>query len=295
MQADRKFIIALLFVMIAMAAAWGASVPRNRVSRNRNAAARASRAEPATRAQASAIQPAEKAEASDGPQFADFNLILARNIFDASRRPMAPRRSAAQTSDTTPIADSIDLLGVMIDANKSVAFTEGSKQDFTQTLEPGGSIAGLKIASISTEGLKLEGAGDIEFWKVGTRLYRRENESWKIGASPRFSPRQIQSTRQNNQPRQALGNFNRDQNSNQNWNQNRWAGSGAQQNERGNRGERNDWRNRDRTQNSGAQPQPAAARPARAATPQATPATSGASVDEIMARMREQRRREMGQ
>lgn len=297
MQANRKFIIAVSMMALAIAAAWGASVPRGRVARNRtaatrsgdNTAARTSRAN-AGAAQATTAAPAEKpaenAEAAvDGPSFTDFNLIMSRNIFDATRRSGGARRPAARTTDTASVVDTIDLLGVLIDTNKAVAFTEGSRQDYTQTLKPGELVGGLKVASISTEGLKMEGTSQtIALWQVGTRLYRRENENWRIGESPRFSPTQIQSTRQNSQPRPSMTMGTDRNGGGRNSNQGRGGFSGS---------------SRDNSQPSDrrgrGQPQTASS-PQRSTTPQATTgATSGGSVDEIMARLREQRRRDMGQ
>ncbi len=301
MQANRKFIIAVLVAAVAIVAAWGASVPRTRSTRgNRTAAAGTNAGATGRTANANAAaKPAEGAMTDeDGPKFTDFNLIMSRNVFNASRRAGETRRQAVRTSDTAPVVDTIDLLGVMIDAHRAVAFTEGSRQDYTQTLKPGETFAGLKVAAISTDGLKLEGTSQtIALWQVGTRLYRRENDEWRIGESPRFNAPQIQSTRQNNQPRQSamgggrgssqgrggFGGFNSGFSGN-NSGYGRDSSSGQQ-------GGRSRGRNQD---GGGGQTQTGSS--SRAAAPQATPgATSGASAAEILARMREQRRREMGQ
>lgn len=294
MQANRKFIIAVLVVAVAIVAAWGASVPRTRSTRgNRTAAAGTNAGATGRTANANAAaSPAEGAAAdADGPKFTDFNLIMSRNVFNASRRAGETRRQAVRTSDTAPVVDTIDLLGVMIDAHRAVAFTEGSRQDYTQTLKPGETFAGLKVAAISTDGLKLEGTSQtIALWQVGTRLYRRENDEWRIGESPRFNAPQIQSTRQNNQPRQSAMGGGRGSS------QGRGGFGGfnsgySRDNNSGQQGGRSRGRNQD---GGGGQTQTGSS--SRAAAPQATPgATSGASAAEILARMREQRRREMGQ
>lgn len=121
------------------------------------------------------------APAAGGGSFEKFELIVQRNIFDPNRR--AGRR-AEDTSATTPVLDTIDLLGTIIEGGEAVAFTEGSNAENSRTLRLGETIANMKVAAISTEGLRML-AGDLTVeWPVGKRLARQEGQAWTVADSP---------------------------------------------------------------------------------------------------------------
>ncbi|MEN6627036.1 MAG: hypothetical protein ABFD69_12495 [Candidatus Sumerlaeia bacterium] len=128
-----------------------------------------------------AARAADAAAPAGGGSFEKFELIVQRNIFDPNRR--AGRR-AEDTSATTPVLDTIDLLGTIIEGGEAVAFTEGSNADNSRTLRLGETIADMKVAAISTEGLKML-AGDLTVeWPVGKRLTRQEGQAWTVADSP---------------------------------------------------------------------------------------------------------------
>ncbi|MCE5228393.1 hypothetical protein LLG95_02190 [bacterium] len=262
MPAKRALIILLAFVLALPA--WSASVRRAQRTRS-------------SRQQTTEKPAAETAQREpDANSFESFALITQRNIFDPTRTPYRSSSASAATNVATPVADTIDLLGVLIDSGKSVAFTEGSSSDYKRTLEPGMTIAGMKVAAISTDGLKMESGSQTIDWPVGKRIERREGKGWELVDSPRFS---VSST-----PRQTLAQSRPQGN----------RGDGSFGGSRGgysggNSGYDSGGSRRDRGYSG--QSSSNQQRPTQASTGQ----SSGASTQDIMARLRERRLREMGQ
>jgi len=104
-------------------------------------------------------------------------LLSERNIFDASREPRRPERSAP----SKPL-EWIELVGVWRDGSRPVALVEGSRSQYCGSLSVGQTIADFKALRIETDGLVLSRNGSTIALPVGSRLSRRGDEEWSLSA-----------------------------------------------------------------------------------------------------------------
>jgi len=119
-----------------------------------------------------------------GTDFASFQIIGQRNIFDPNRVPH--RRSGAAAR----VVDSFSFVGTLSYAKGTFAFFDGTGQDFRKVLELNGSIAGFKVAAITPKSVKLlsetnaiSGTNEIVL-EVGTQIRRNDDGQWEVSSEP---------------------------------------------------------------------------------------------------------------
>ena len=115
----------------------------------------------------------------NGPAYTDFDLITARNIFNANRS----RRGATGESEAKEVrVESITLVGTLSYEKGPYAFFDGSTSEYRQVLEPGKTIAGYTVASVAGDTVQLRaGERQIEL-HVGMQLQRENDSDWKVRA-----------------------------------------------------------------------------------------------------------------
>jgi len=121
--------------------------------------------------------------ASTSPEFSSFKVILQRNIFDPNRTPY--RENSDQSRKPRPNPQQIDrftLLGVLINNGDALAFFEGTQTEFRREFKPGETIAGFRIAGISTEKVHLEKEGRKIPIPVGQGMSSTEGEDWVVSS-----------------------------------------------------------------------------------------------------------------
>jgi hypothetical protein len=141
-------------------------------------------AEPSPRPSASAEatkgeerQPAI-ASRSTSPDFAAFQIITQRNIFDPNR---APRRAQTNTTARKPAAvDAFSLVGIMSYEKGTFAFFDGTSSDYRKALKEEDSIANFKIQEIDSNTVKLASTDHQLELRVGMQLRREDRGEWRV-------------------------------------------------------------------------------------------------------------------
>jgi hypothetical protein len=116
------------------------------------------------------------AQPAGGTDFAPFQLIGQRNIFDPNRVPRL--HSAARP--TSPVADSFSFVGTLSYAKGTFAFFDGTSPDFRKVLELDGGIADFKVAAITPKAVTLLSGTNETVLPLGTQMYRDDDGHWVV-------------------------------------------------------------------------------------------------------------------
>ena len=125
---------------------------------------------------ATAIQ-AQSTNAVAGPEYQAFKLIADRNIFDPNRSS----RSRGPTEKQVPV-ESFALIGTMSYDKGDFAFFDGSGSEFKKVLKTGDTIAGYRIAEITSDAVRLEVNGAQTELRVGMQMKREDEGEWQRSA-----------------------------------------------------------------------------------------------------------------
>ena len=117
------------------------------------------------------------AQSSNGLDFASFQLIGQRNIFDPNRVPH--RRS---TGPVAHVVDSFSFVGTLSYAKGNFAFFDGTSADFRKVLERDGHIADFKVTAINPKSVTLLSETNATVLPLGTQMYRDDDGHWRISA-----------------------------------------------------------------------------------------------------------------
>jgi hypothetical protein len=134
-------------------------------------------------------RPATSSSTTNSPgarTFADFKIIIDRNIFDTTRTPRSalPRRETRRPARV----DSFTLVGTLSSKKGQYAFFDGSSPEYRKVLETGLSIADFKVAAITPDSVTLQrGTNTLEL-VVGTQV-RREGSEWHTDESRSIASR----------------------------------------------------------------------------------------------------------
>lgn len=116
--------------------------------------------------------------------FAAFQIVNNRNIFDPNRRPPRVESPRDNTPRQPQIVDTFSLVGTMSYSGKLLAFFDGSRSDYRRSLAVGDRIATYSVGDIQHNLVKLQsGTNQIEL-KVGMQLRRTEDGSWSMAEAP---------------------------------------------------------------------------------------------------------------
>jgi hypothetical protein len=118
---------------------------------------------------------------NNGPvvlNYAAFQLIVDRNIFDPNRYPRGPGAPRARQAPRS--VDSLTLVGTMSYEKGTFAFFDGTSSDYKKALKLTDSIAGYKVATITPNSVKLASGSNEVTLKVGAQLRREEDGPWLL-------------------------------------------------------------------------------------------------------------------
>jgi hypothetical protein len=117
------------------------------------------------------------AQSSNWPDFAPFQIIGQRNIFDPNRVPH--RRSSGPAAH---VVDSFSFVGTMSYTKGSFAFFDGTSPDFRKVLELDGSIADFKVTAINPRSVTLLSGTNQTLLPLGTQMYRDDDGHWAVSS-----------------------------------------------------------------------------------------------------------------
>jgi hypothetical protein len=121
------------------------------------------------------------AQPTNTTDFASFQVIAQRNIFDPNRVPHShPNPSRALER----VIDSFSLVGTMSYEKGSFAFFDGTSPDFRKVLEQGGDIAGFKITALAPKSVTLLSGTNETVLQVGSQLRRDDEGHWAASTEP---------------------------------------------------------------------------------------------------------------
>ncbi len=119
------------------------------------------------------------AQSTNGTDFASFQIIGQRNIFDPNRVPH--RRS---TSSAPRVVDSFSFVGTMSYAKGTFAFFDGASPDFRKVLKLDGDIAGFKVTGITSKSVSLQNGTNEAVLQMGMQMRRGDDGQWAVSAEP---------------------------------------------------------------------------------------------------------------
>lgn len=130
------------------------------------------------------------------PEFEAFQVILDRNIFNPSRRPVdRTGRGATDAADGNEGHDErealaysatgeyLSITGALLYDEEAVAFITGSRPEYMAVVRQGDMIAGFRVESIRTNHLVLRNDERTITVPVGFGLSRHGDEPWRLSAS----------------------------------------------------------------------------------------------------------------
>jgi len=115
------------------------------------------------------------AQSSNGLDFASFQIIGQRNIFDPNRVPH--RRSSGPAAH---VVDSFSFVGTMSYAKGNFAFFDGTSPDFRKVLELNRSVADFKVTAINPRSVTLLSGTNETVLPLGTQMYRDDDGHWTV-------------------------------------------------------------------------------------------------------------------
>ena len=133
------------------------------------------------------------AASTNGPSKSDyayFQLVNDRNIFNPARVPNRPDRPRSTETRRTPKVESLSLVGTLRYEKGIFAFFDGTSPEFRKALKSGDTVGGHRILSVTDSTVRLvvkDAAVDL---KVGSQLRREDEGDWTLasgvtlGASP---------------------------------------------------------------------------------------------------------------
>ncbi len=114
--------------------------------------------------------------------FADYEIVLQRNIFDPNRS--GSRRYRNSGADSGPVSDQVQLVGTWLTDRQVIAFLEGNRPGYSGTTALGGGFDGWRFADITTQHVVLVKGPNKIVWPVGQRIERNGKGDWQLaGAS----------------------------------------------------------------------------------------------------------------
>lgn len=120
------------------------------------------------------------ATSSGSRDYAAFKVIIERNIFDATRSARS-NRTAGEPHKPNRV-DTITLVGILSYEKGPYAFFDGSSAEYKKVLEPGKSIAGYRLAEITSNAVELESGTNKVRLQIGMKM-RREDGEWRVTES----------------------------------------------------------------------------------------------------------------
>jgi hypothetical protein len=121
------------------------------------------------------------AQPTNATDFASFQIVAQRNIFDPNRVAHARFNS---THAGARVTDSFSFLGTMSYEKGNFAFFDGTSPDFRKVLKLDGDIAGFKVTTLAPKSVTLLSGTNEMVLPVGTQVRRDDDGHWVISTEP---------------------------------------------------------------------------------------------------------------
>jgi len=118
------------------------------------------------------------AQSTNGTDFASFQIIGQRNIFDPNRVP----HTRFNSTHAARVVDSFSFVGTMSYAKGNFAFFDGTSPDFRKVLELDGDIAGFKVTALASKSVTLLSGTNEMVLQLGAQVHRDDDGNWVVAA-----------------------------------------------------------------------------------------------------------------
>jgi hypothetical protein len=122
---------------------------------------------------------ADRGSAEEDSAWARYKIVGERNIFDSSRGPRSDSTPKPYVAPKPP-PKTLDLTGVIVRAEGSIAFFEGSAVSGSEMAGEGDVIAGLRVERITTDGVALLDGETTATLKVGFGMSKPSDGNWSM-------------------------------------------------------------------------------------------------------------------
>lgn len=116
--------------------------------------------------------------------YAYFQVVNSRNIFNPSRVPNRPDRPASGEPKKVTKVEAFSLVGTLRYEKGDLAFFDGSSSEYRKGFKAGESLAGYKVVSVSDAAVRIESKGVITELKIGSQMRREDEGEWKLAGGP---------------------------------------------------------------------------------------------------------------
>lgn len=126
-----------------------------------------------------------KAAATNGPastDYAYFQPVNDRNIFNPARVPNRPDRPRPTETRRTPKVESLSLVGTLRYEKGIFAFFDGTSSEFRKALKEGDAVGGHRILSVTDSTVRLVVQDRAVDLKVGNQLRREDEGEWTLAS-----------------------------------------------------------------------------------------------------------------
>ncbi len=116
--------------------------------------------------------------------YAYFQVVNSRNIFNPSRVPNRPDRPASGEAKKVTKVEAFSLVGTLRYEKGDLAFFDGSSSEYRKGFKAGESLAGYKVVSVSDAAVRIEAKGAVTELKIGSQMRREDEGEWKLASGP---------------------------------------------------------------------------------------------------------------
>lgn len=114
--------------------------------------------------------------------YAYFQVVNNRNIFNPARQPNRPDRPASKETRKEVKVEAFSLVGTLRYEKGDIAFFDGSSSEYRKGFKAGESLAGYKVVSVSDSAVRIESKGAIIELRIGSQMRREDEGEWKLTA-----------------------------------------------------------------------------------------------------------------
>lgn len=142
---------------------------------------------------------AGSAQSSNAPlklTFDSFRMVSDRNIFNPNRYARGTSRPTTRTSSQSAArVESLSLVGVLAYEKGYYAFFDGTRSEYKQALEAGGTIGQYKVTQVTPDKVQLTLGTNTFDLKVGMQMRREDEGDWFMSEGGEAPKKRIVSTR----------------------------------------------------------------------------------------------------
>lgn len=127
---------------------------------------------------------ATNSNARPSQDYAQFQIIPERNIFNPNRRARSAGPTERRETRRAARVEYVTLLGTMSYGKGPFAFFEGSSSELKKVAQPGDKIAGYGVAAIELKRVMLNAGTNWIELPVGKQLRREDQGPWRVADAP---------------------------------------------------------------------------------------------------------------